>query len=127
MQSHADNMSVDSGFDGLCYAYANAKNASSDPFTHGERDLWCAVIAQAFMDMGAISAPTSGRRPDTRITQGKEYDEAVRWLLRDKTDFAYICDLAGVSAPIIRRAAQVFYGRTRFAVGAVHVKKISES
>ncbi len=121
MQSHPDNMGVDSGFDALDYGYANPGNPSPDPAIHGERDLWCAVIAQAFMDMGAIAPPTSGRDPDVQGARGREYDEAVRWLLRDRHHFAYVCDLAGVSAPVIRRAAQIFYGRTRMALGAVHV------
>jgi hypothetical protein len=110
MSSNADNMSVDSEFDGLGYGYANAPNVRQHPTVYGERDLWCAVIAQAFIDIGAIAPVTSGRKAESLPARGKECDEAVRWLLRDKKDFVFICDLAGVSPHIIRRAAQVYYG-----------------
>jgi hypothetical protein len=121
MQSHVDNRSVDGGFDESDYSYANPQNASHNPLVHGERDLWCAVIAQAFVDMGAIRPVTSRRRPGSPKAGDEGFNAATRWLLRNKADFAYVCDLAGVSPQIIRRAAQVFYGRVQSTFGAVHI------
>ena len=124
MPSHVEYVSVDDGFDALGYGYADSKVAAAEPAIHGVRDLWCAVIAQAFMDIGAITPATSDKRPAGILRAGgKEFDEAVRWLLRDKSDFAYICELAGVSPHIIRNAARVFYGRRQLALGAVHREK----
>jgi hypothetical protein len=65
MTLHADNKSVDAGFDALDYGYANGKHAMHDSAIHAERDLWCAMIEQAFIDMGAIAYPAIGRGPQT--------------------------------------------------------------
>jgi len=110
MHPHADSISVDSGFDALGYGYVNMQ-AQPGTISDGERELWCAVIAQAFVDIGVIVPQGSdgmgkAQRPDRR-----RFDDALRWLLRDKSDFAYICDLAGVSPWIIRRAALAWYQR----------------
>jgi len=105
---HADNKGVDAGFDTLDYGYADARGIARNMSAYGERDLWCAVIIQAFVDIGAI-APSN--KEAAHRAKAKEFDEAVRWLLRDRKDFVYICDLAGVSPHIIRCAAQIFHGR----------------
>jgi hypothetical protein len=124
MPTHAEHTSVDDGFDSLGYAYAEPKVTAGETAIHGVRDLWCAVIAQAFVDIGVIAPAASNRKSREPLrARGRDYDEAVRWLLRDKSDFPYICDLAGVSPRIIRRAAQVFYGRRQLALGALVQEK----
>ena len=123
MHSYAENNSVDDGFDALSYGYAGGAKKSGDPATHGERDLWCAVIAQAFMDIGAIASPTPRDQGEVGSARRSDFDEAVRWLLRDKSNFPYICDLAGGSPHVIRCAARIFYGRRQLALGAVHEEK----
>jgi len=115
MHTDAEYSSVDDGFDALDYAYANAQGTVRNALLLGERSLWCAVIAQAFYDMGAFTPSTSGRRPGKPRTEGRTFDEAARWLLRNQKDFPYICDLAGVSPHIIRRAAQIFLSRMHLA------------
>lgn len=65
-----------------------------------ETDLYRAVIDRAFRD--AI-----GLAPDTlRNDFPVERDRARRWLLEDRLDFPAVCDLAGVSATYLRRAAR---------------------
>jgi hypothetical protein len=110
MKSSAD-ITVDTGFDALDYGYARSPLMPGSAYTFGERDLWCAVIAQAFIDMGAVVPPTSGRVPGFPRRRGSRFYAAVRWLLRDREDFVRICDLAGVSPDVIRHAARIFYGR----------------
>ena len=114
MPPHANSTSADIGLD--AFGCRPVESKGSTAAVHGERDLWCAVIAQAFADIGAIVPSTSSAAEPTRA-YGREFDEAVRWLLRDKSDFPYVCDLAGVSSHVIRRAAQVFYGNYQLALG----------
>ena len=114
-------MSVDAGFDALEYSYAEGMHMLHHLTAYAERDLWCAVIAQAFVDIGAILPVGSSRAVPTELPDNLRYHEAIRWLLGDKQDFSYICELAGVSPAVIRRAAQVFHGRMQFSLGAVHM------
>lgn len=89
MPNHNDNMSVDEGFDALDYSYASYNEQSSPITIRGERNLWCAVIYQAFLDLEDKEAG----------------DDAKRWLLRDKKDFVLVCSLAGFSPMHVRVAA----------------------
>jgi len=122
MPSRTDTMGAGDGFDAIGYRYASTKVTSYNVATHSERNLWCAVIAQAFVDIGAIIPLTPGSSYQPR-TCGREFDEAARWLLRNKSDFPLICDLAGVSPHVIRCAAKIFYGRRQLALGALHTEK----
>jgi hypothetical protein len=100
---HIDSLSVDADFDALAYSYEKPCNAAHNNAVLGERSLWCAVIEQAFIDGGLIA----GKNKEPVQTDGKDRDEALRWLLRNKRDFVYICTLAGISPFVIRHAAQL--------------------
>ena len=89
MQNSNDNVSIDAGFDMLDYSYAHYSTVAPDITARGERNLWCAVIHQAFMD----------------LQDKEEGDAAKRWLLHDKKDFVLVCSLAGFSPRIVRMAA----------------------
>ena len=89
MSSFNDNISVDTGFDGLDYSYAEHQHSTIYNPARGEKYLWCAVIAQAFTD----------------LQMKQEQDEAGRWLLRGGEDFLLVCALAGVSATQVRKSA----------------------
>ena len=90
MQVHTDNASVDAGFDMLDYAYANESGSGKDKFVQGEKQLWSAVINQAFIDINDKEAAR----------------EAIRWLLYDRHDFALVCSLAGISPITVRNSAK---------------------
>jgi hypothetical protein len=103
---YTDNLSVDADFDALSYSYEKTKPIQGST-SLAERSLWCAVIEQAFIDAHLIVvAKAPGKNKTVSENNSKERDEALRWLLRDKQDFTYICSLAGVSPAVIRRAAQ---------------------
>ncbi len=106
--THMDNMGVDGGFDALDYSYASAPASGRNTRVNGERDLWCAVIAQAFFDMGVIAPPTS-HSPHASRAGKNTFNDAARWLLHNDRSFVFVCDLAGVSPHVIRRAARLFY------------------
>jgi hypothetical protein len=106
---------VDGDFEALGYSYAlSAANQFSASF--GERGLWCAVIEQAFVDLGAIAPAQPESLPaKPKLRAGNVSDDAARWLLRDRKDFEQVCMLAGVSASVIRQAALAFYTLHRHA------------
>src|ERR1700722_13616795 len=89
MFEQSDNICVDADFDSLEYNYDNRNSTNSDITIRGERNLWCAVIHQALLD----------------LEDREESAEARRWLLRDKRNFALVCSLAGVSPLAVRMAA----------------------
>lgn len=89
MYEQTDNTSVDAGFDTLDYNYEYPNSANNDIAIRGERNLWCAVIHQALLD----------------LEDHEEGAEARRWLLRDKQNFILVCSLAGVSPLAVRMAA----------------------
>ena len=101
------NCGVDAEFDALSYAYAASAGTGSDSGIMGERNLWCAVIAQAFLDIGVIRpAKAPGVvGPHEKNPERREYREALEWILSDKQDFHMICQMAGVSPSTIRQAA----------------------
>ena len=85
MLSAKDNISIDTGFDSMCYG--SAENSSVNGISvQGEVNLWCAVLNQAIED----------------IHDKNESAGAIRWLLRDKKDFVTVCSLAGVSPIVVR-------------------------
>lgn len=65
-----------------------------DEDLHGMVAMWRAVFAQAIMD-------AKSRRSK------KEYEhhrrDALEWLLNDRRDFTFVCDLAGYEPDCIRR------------------------
>ena len=71
-----------------------------------ERELWCAVIAQALLDIGMLD-PGHSRYP-TRTPNKDRERTAMQWLLHGGRQFAVVCDLAGVSPSMIRGAVQKF-------------------
>lgn len=89
MSTHTDNASIDEGFDALGYCYASQGTFMQDLSVRGERNLWCAVIYQAFMD----------------LEDKEEGAAAKRFLLHDKKDFLHVCSLAGISPLHVRMAA----------------------
>jgi hypothetical protein len=89
MPSSPDNITVDEEFDALEYSYENRTAFANDVHIKGERNLWCAVIAQAFDD----------------LANKEECREAKRWLLHDKKDFVRVCSLAGLLPIAVRKAA----------------------
>jgi len=89
MPACSDNVTVDEGFDVLDYNYDSHIPVRNDISIRGERNLWCAVIVQAFDD----------------LDHKEEGREARRWLLHDKKDFPFVCFLAGVSPVTVRKAA----------------------
>jgi hypothetical protein len=89
MPTHTDNASIDEGFDALDYSYTHYSAVAPDVTAQGERNLWCAVIHQAFMD----------------LEDKEEGAAARRWLLQDKKNFVLVCSLAGFSPMLVRMAA----------------------
>jgi hypothetical protein len=69
-----------------------------------EGNLWCAVIAQAFIDIGVMVPATSGGA--RAIGDCPQYSEAMRFLRMDDKDFPVLCQLAGVNPAVIRGAAR---------------------
>jgi len=89
------HQSVDSDFDSSGYAYA--PNATGDSNRTRERALWCAVIEQAFVDMGWDG------KAKARVW---DRDEARRFILRDREMFPQVCEFAGINPELIRKAAK---------------------
>ncbi len=111
MSHFSDNIAVDTGFDASVYHETSLHPGKPSMTVHGEKDLWCTVILQAFIDVGAVTPPTAVRRKEgglPALPAGKRYNDAAHWLLYDMQDFPYICTLAGVSPSVIRRAARHF-------------------
>jgi hypothetical protein len=91
---------LDRDFDGLGYSHAPA--TAGDAAGIPEIALWCAVIEQAFVDVGRIvpnnaSVERRGNEP--------EFEAAKRFLLRNGKDFYIVCGLAGVNPAVIRDGA----------------------
>lgn len=61
-----------------------------------DRDLWCAVVRQAFND--ALSA-------DVSKAAALHRQQARTWLTRYSADFAEVCALAGLEAEAVRDKA----------------------
>lgn len=107
-----DLSGIDQGFDTLSYGFAYAPAASAPQGVQGEINLWCAVLAQAFIDAGIIcggTAPASVRG-DAPMGQARQRtcETALAWLLEDMRDFPLVCTLAGVSPQVIRSAAKAY-------------------
>lgn len=108
MGERNDNASIDTGFDALSYSYARAPSASYIA-AYAERSLWCAVIEQAFIDMCPHYFSSKECLPiEQKASRIKKQKEAQQWLLEDENAFPYICNLAGVSPSLMRRAAKHF-------------------
>jgi hypothetical protein len=102
---------LDPGFDSLCYGFNNGKYCEQSRHQMAERALWCAVIEQAFIDMGNIGHAEG--RPQARRA-------AQEFLLNNAKDLTVVCELAGVSAAVIRKAArQMADGRLAFYIPPV--------
>jgi hypothetical protein len=89
---------VDTDFDALPYRYADTD--SRDAPTLRERALWCAVLEQAFVDMGH---PTAMENASGRAVAKHE----ARYFLLHSAVLRFVCELAGVSAATMRRAARL--------------------
>jgi hypothetical protein len=97
---------LDPDFDSM--TYRSAPVASNDAPSVRERELWCAVLLQAFVDMGNPS-----QAENKHIAQR----HAQEFLLNDRKDMPVVCDLAGISASTIRDAARLMVaGRIKFYV-----------
>ncbi len=74
-----------------------------------ERSLFASVIIQALLDIGMMKQPQ--KAPARKHPQNLEHPNirsAVHWLLYDRSDFAYVCELAGVEHFTVRTAARDF-------------------
>lgn len=96
------SISVDPDFDTSAYRFAASAGHESPAVR--ERELWCAVIDQALLDIGMID---TGRYRGRTVNKDRE-QTALQWLLHGGREFVAICDLAGVSASTIRDAVQKF-------------------
>lgn len=63
----------------------------------GCRDLWAAVISQAFMD--ACLRPTAHSHSEETVAQAT----ASIWLMRSGRDFATVCHLAGIDPACVQQ------------------------
>jgi len=83
--------------------YAHASSANDDAPGIPEIALWCAVIEQAFVDIGIIVPKNASVQ---KRAEGRYYDEALRFLLRDNKNFLIVCGLAGVKPEVVRMGAR---------------------
>jgi hypothetical protein len=77
------------------------------------RRLWTAVLVQALIDVGALTAPTAIRKTETRnkfISLRPEYREAKHWLLHNDTHFALVCTMAGLDGRYMRERMRKVLG-----------------
>jgi hypothetical protein len=70
-----------------------------DFMANGEKHLWAEVILQAFSDASGTGGDGTGARTLAR-------HNARVWLLGMSRDFIAVCDMAGVSAGVIRAKAR---------------------
>jgi hypothetical protein len=105
-----DLSGIDQGFDALSYGFAYASAATTPQGVAGEINLWCAVLAQAFIDAGIIHGGTAPANAKHGLPMGqarqRTAEAALAWLLEDMRDFPAVCTLAGVSPQVIRSAAK---------------------
>ena len=67
-----------------------------------ERELFCSVLLQAFLDATGNAHANGRNNPLTTAVQaGVRY-----WLLNDNIDFPEVCEYAGFDASAVRRAAR---------------------
>ncbi len=111
-----DNIGVDAGFDMLDYEQGHTAYPVQISAKSTEVELWCAVVAQAFLDIGCITSATTPFYNHT-VTEytidraqyiAKRKREAAEWLLLNKKDFYFVCSMAGLLPSVIRKAAREF-------------------
>ena len=84
--------------------------SQSNHSTNGERDLWVAVLFQAFRD--AVRLNDLGEKERTAIENHRKLSpavlreleaarEAIIWLTRPTPDLYAVCEMAGVSAECV--------------------------
>jgi hypothetical protein len=88
---------LDADFDSSAYGLIDLGEASPD--ISGERWLFLWVILQALVNIGMVQPPTSGRRPGVKRLDRADIMPTLQWLLRDRRDFFFVCELAGGNRP----------------------------
>ena len=63
-----------------------------------EAALWCAVVAQAFLD-------ATNHMPSVYKRGGVNRNESRAWLIYPSAEFDEVCEMAGVDASVVRQCA----------------------
>ena len=96
---------VDADFDSSGYGLIDLAPSS----LKSESNVFLYVILQALQDIGLLT-PAHGR-PDRRKDKNSlcpDYQAALNWLLFDRKDFFFVCELAGADAMSLRKHVQRF-------------------